>query len=319
MKKLITTVFLLSAASAFAALPDGYTPVDGIFSTAGGKQWINTGYTPACTDRIEFKVKIPSLSTMCVYCSRTDAKVDTFTCFLEDKNGYRFRFDRKNEVDNGYSSQVISAEAVYAAVADGSTCACTLNDAPSATMGSGTFTPGSPLVLFASHKRGAGTIVTSDLNWFAVLTMYYFRVADKDGNVKVDLMPCKNASGVAGLYDLRRNAFYPSLGDAAFGAIVIEPTRPVAITGVIARQRWPWNNLVDVDFNLDGSGRDGELYRIEVKAQRQSGGAIHLARTLPGGHVVEPGARRVTWDFGKDCPNVKATDMVITVSATTIE
>lgn len=319
MKKLITSVFILSATFAFATLPDGYTPVDGIVSTSEGKQWINTGYPLACTDKIEFKIKVPTLTAMCIYCSRTDGKVNTFTCFLEDKNGYKFRFDRNDDVDNGYSEQTISGGAVYAVVADGSTCACTLNDAPSATMASGSFTPGSPLVLFASHKRGAGTIVTSDLNWFAVLTMYYFRVTDKDGNVKVDLVPCKNASGVAGLYDLQREAFYPSQGDADFDIVSVEPTQPVAVTGVTARQRWPWNNLVDVGFNMDGSGKDGELYRIEVKAQRQSGGAIHVAQTLLGGHVVEPGVRHMVWDFGKDCPNIKAADMLFTVSATPIE
>ena len=203
-------------------LPDGYTPVDGIASTVGGKQWINTGYTPACTDRIEFKVRIPTLSTLCVYCSRTDGKVETFTCFLTDKNGYRFRFDRNDDVDNGYSPQVLSAGAVQEVIADGSSCKCTLNGVPSATMKSGTFTPKRELTLFASYPKDK-EIATENLTNFAVLEMYYFRVKDKDGNVKVDLTPCvRTSDGAVGLYDLAEREddnFYPSQGTSAFGAV----------------------------------------------------------------------------------------------------
>lgn len=225
---------LLSARTVRAALPEGYAPVDGVASTSGGKQWINTGYVPVCTDRIEFKVRIPTLTTLCVYCSRTDGKVETFTCFMTDKSGYKFRFDRNDDADNGYSSQVLSAGAVYEVLADGSTCKCTLNGVPSASMKSGSFTPRREVTLFASYPKDK-EIATANLTNFAVLEMYYFRVTDKDGNVKVDMVPCVRASdGSVGLYDLagrKDDNFYPSQGTSAFKAATdgVNVSSPVRI------------------------------------------------------------------------------------------
>ena len=86
----------------------------------------------------------------------------------------------------------------------------------------------------------------------------------------------------------------------------------VEITSVTARQRWPWNNLVDVDFSLDAPA--GEAYRVEVEAQCAGGAKRYYATTLKTDPTVLAGENRVTWDFGADYPGVRADDMRFSVS-----
>ena len=86
----------------------------------------------------------------------------------------------------------------------------------------------------------------------------------------------------------------------------------VEITSVTARQRWPWNNLVDVDFSLAAPA--GEAYRVELEAQCAGGAKRFYATTLKTDPTVMAGENRVTWDFGADYPGVRAEDMRFSVS-----
>ena len=86
----------------------------------------------------------------------------------------------------------------------------------------------------------------------------------------------------------------------------------VEITSVTARQRWPWNNLVDVDFNLTAPA--GETYRVELEAKCAGDTKHFAAKTLVTDPTVMAGENRVTWDFGADYPGVRAEDMRFSVS-----
>ena len=85
-----------------------------------------------------------------------------------------------------------------------------------------------------------------------------------------------------------------------------------SVSGVTAKQRWPWNGIVDVDFTL--AGKAGENYRVEVTATSAKSGTFY-AKTYLTEPVVSAGNNRVSWDFGRDYPNVKEDDVVFTVSA----
>ena len=88
------------------------------------------------------------------------------------------------------------------------------------------------------------------------------------------------------------------------------------ITGVAANQRWPWNGLMDVDFTLSGSAAS-MAYRIELSATYNDGANKVYAKSYHTEPVVEgDGAKRVTWDLGADCPDLKADDFTVTVAAT---
>lgn len=90
------------------------------------------------------------------------------------------------------------------------------------------------------------------------------------------------------------------------------------ITGVSSRQRWPWNNLVDVDFTINGNA--GDPYAIALSATCNGGATILTAKTFASEPVVAAGAQsRVVWDLGADYPDLKADDFIVTVTATPLK
>lgn len=90
-----------------------------------------------------------------------------------------------------------------------------------------------------------------------------------------------------------------------------------SISNVSARQRWPWNSLVDVDFSVDGAAA-GEAYAVSVSGTATIGGkdATFSARTFATEPIAKAGANRVVWDFGADYPETKVDDLLVTVTAT---
>lgn len=87
------------------------------------------------------------------------------------------------------------------------------------------------------------------------------------------------------------------------------------VTGVSARQRWPWSNLVDVGFTIGEAETDAQ-FKIEVKASYAGGDRIIEAKTFVTEPVAKPGSGHVTWDLGADCPELKAPDLRVAVIAT---
>ena len=96
---------------------------------------------------------------------------------------------------------------------------------------------------------------------------------------------------------------------------LITVSQAFTVTDVSAHQRWPWNNLVDVDFTIGGAAA-GDTFKIDVKATYAGGDRTLTAKTFTTDPVVKPGANRVTWDFGADNPGFKAEDLRVAVTAT---
>ena len=86
----------------------------------------------------------------------------------------------------------------------------------------------------------------------------------------------------------------------------------VSVTGVTAKQRWPWNNLVDVEFTVAAPA--GEVYRVVLDAECAGGAKKVSATTFLSDPTATAGTNHVVWDFGADYPNVRAEDMQVTVS-----
>lgn len=89
--------------------------------------------------------------------------------------------------------------------------------------------------------------------------------------------------------------------------------RAVEVSDVTAKQRWPWNNVVDVSFTVSDLPA-GETYRACLTAQSASGGAAYGARTFLSDPVVSAGANRIAWDFGADHPELYDPEMKVAVS-----
>ncbi len=91
----------------------------------------------------------------------------------------------------------------------------------------------------------------------------------------------------------------------------------VNVSNVSVRQRWPWNNLVDIDFSLSDT-ESGALYQIDVAARFPGiEGDEVAAKSL----VTEPlvsgdGAHRVTWDLAADHPGLVTSNFTARVTVT---
>ena len=91
----------------------------------------------------------------------------------------------------------------------------------------------------------------------------------------------------------------------------------LTVTDVTARQRWPWNNLVDVDFTLGGTD-SGTWYQIDIAATYPGMAGDEVgAKTLVSEPVVTgDGTHRITWDLNADCPGLVTTNFSVRVTAT---
>ena len=90
---------------------------------------------------------------------------------------------------------------------------------------------------------------------------------------------------------------------------------PPVVSNVVARQRWPWNGLVDVDYEIGGT-TSGLVVRISFEEQggegRTWGATNFLGNARP---TADPGPHRATWDTkAAGVTNVVAANVVATVS-----
>ena len=189
----------------------GYTVLDYVQSPADNttsKVLIDTLYKPICTDRVETKVAFASSisGTQGIFSSRKAYNRQTFTCLL---NSSTIRFDR-NTTTGHATSGTVSQNTPYEIIADFGAFRYMINGgAPlAASGGTTTFTAHTNILLFAT---GEATAPASSCK------MYYFRVFDKDGNMKVNMVPASK-NGTAGFYDTVRKLFLvPASGELIAG------------------------------------------------------------------------------------------------------
>ena len=100
-------------------------------------------------------------------------------------------------------------------------------------------------------------------------------------------------------------------------AIATSAKADVSIADVSARQRWPWNNLVDVDFSLSGT-EAGAYYQIDVAATFPGivGDEVGAKTLITEPVVSGDGAHRLTWDLEAQYPGLVTTNFKVRVTAT---
>ena len=91
----------------------------------------------------------------------------------------------------------------------------------------------------------------------------------------------------------------------------------VTIDNITARQRWPWNGLVDIDFTISGAAA-GEVFAIDINATAAGGATSLSAKTYAEEPLVGVGTSRVVWNLGADYPDFRANDLRVSVTATPI-
>ena len=180
---------------------------------ANNSTFIDTGWTPFLTDRVETKVRFSTFDVnQGVFSARQSTSTNTFTCVLSTS---KLRFDHhttnpyvyhRAEGANSFTAYAKGCD--YEIVMDGNTCAFSVNGAISSTQltsnpADPSATPGITMRLFAVATKGSGhTLFAKGLR------MYYFRAYDKNGNLKLDFIPVRRKNdGQVGFYDRVGNVF----------------------------------------------------------------------------------------------------------------
>ena len=208
---------IMSAAGDFVLSQAGYELLSYVATSASNndalKASVDTGYTPLLTDRVETKVRFGSLDTnQGIFTVRATTATNTFSCILSTK---RIRFDLHatspytyHRAQGAASDTDYVTDADYEIVMDGGTGAYSVNGDVSATTlksnpGDPAATPNMTFRLFVVATKGVGVSLPAK-----GCRMYYFRVYDKDGNLKLDMVPVRRTSdGKAGFYDRVANVF----------------------------------------------------------------------------------------------------------------
>lgn len=99
-------------------------------------------------------------------------------------------------------------------------------------------------------------------------------------------------------------------------ALAISYTTVLAATvsDVTARQRYPWNGMVDIDYTITGSDVDTEDTAIAVKVTDTDTGKVYTPTNFLEVPPTVVGRHRITWSTEADGLNLIASNVTVTVS-----
>ena len=298
----VAAIAVALGAEARSALPVGYQEVEYFTSF---KTTVKTGYTPEVTDRVETKVYITGTSgNRGIFCARKNgSSVGAFTCLASpNSSSYSVRSDYGNydssRVVSGFKQgadmTVVFNNDDYQSVLTGQDSSGNILTKTVPLYGGtgGTVTTfdnnegvvGSELLLFALHN---GDVSTPTANTYETwMRCYYFRVYDRYGKLKMNLVPCKNlmtteTAKIYGFYDTVSQRFLePIYGatDSSCGggaevyardvedlqelAYVDTPTNQWVNTGV----KPAWCDRVEMRFRPLGRDAARALYWCRAEA-----------------------------------------------------
>lgn len=179
-------------------LPAGYTEVEYIESS--GMQYINTGFKPNNNTRTLARAQFTATTQQALFGARTAAGSKNYT-FLINSSG-QFRSDYNTSQTQTWSADLLTLRDYDK---DGET---TTVDGTAQSYTNATFQCDYTMALLALNS--AGTV-----QWYASARLYSCQIYD-DGTLVRDFVPCTNADGTAGLYDLAGAQFYANAGSGTF-------------------------------------------------------------------------------------------------------
>lgn len=205
-----TGVFL--AGPPKATLPEGYTQLEYIQST--GIQYINTEFNPSSDTRVDMTCEPTTTGTgKGIFGARKSASVDEFGVDIPSTTAIRSIY--------GTESQNLTVSTVlqkFSIVKNKNVC--TVNGT-AITHTKQNFTTSFPIRLFDKNSGGSA--------WGQIsMKLYSCQIYDNGTPVR-NFIPCKNPSGVVGLYDLVDGKFYTNAvaGNFTAGETVTWPEEPV--------------------------------------------------------------------------------------------
>lgn len=205
-----TGVFL--AGPPKATLPDGYTQVEYIQST--GIQYINTEFNPSSETRVDMTCEPTTTGTWKgIFGARKSASVDEFGVDIPSATEIRSMYGTESK-----SLTVSTVLQKFSIVKNKNVC--TVNGT-AITHTKQNFTTSFPIRLFDKNSGGSA--------WGQISMKLYFCQIYDNGTPVRNFIPCKNPSGVVGLYDLVDGKFYTNAvaGNFTAGETVTWPEEPV--------------------------------------------------------------------------------------------
>ena len=180
-------------------LPSGFTKLAYIQSS--GTQYINTGFKPNQNTRVVVDMQLTdSTLEQTPFLARTASKENSFGIFLQSA-GWTVDY---GTLRLNFSSKITATERLSL---DFDKTKVTMNG-EMLTFSAQEFLAPVNLFLFARNTNGT-------LNYYAIAKLYFCRIYD-NGTLVRDFVPCINASGEVGLYDLVTQAFYGNDGTGTF-------------------------------------------------------------------------------------------------------
>ena len=203
-------------------LPSGYTELEYIQST--GTQYINTGFKPNNNTHVFLIANLTSTPTgnTSLFGARTAATSKNYAMLFIPPV---FRSDYNNSY-----TQTWGITATTKRTYDKNKETTTL-DGTSKSYTNALFQADYALYLFAINSAGAS-------QWYASMQMYACQIYD-NGTLVRNFIPCKNTSGVVGLYDTVEGQFYSNAGTGSFTAgpeVIHEPDAPADFTASVSSQ-----------------------------------------------------------------------------------
>ena len=187
-------------------LPEGYAEVQYIQSS--GTQYVDTGFKPNQDSRVLIKLSTSETGSHTVFGADIDW-VDNGFALGVGFTHYGKETGTISGLNNGSPHEVDFNKNIISM--DGSTVLA---------MGASTFSVPHNLALFANNRAGGIQEKTT-------MALYYCRIYDGNTIIR-DYIPCKNAGGAVGLYDLIGQKFYGNAGTGSFtaGPVVERPKDP---------------------------------------------------------------------------------------------
>lgn len=197
------------------SLPSGYKKIEYIQSS--GTQYIDTGIIGSYDTRVTAEFEILSIGSGTVFVFGSQANNNVRYC-LGITSASVFRSDYGTEYISGPSA---ATGTKY--TADKNRNVCTINGT-AINSNAQTFTGTTNIYLFARSYSSLS---------YANLKMYGCKIYSNDVLVR-DFIPCKNASGVAGMWDDVNSVFYGNAGSGTFTAgLEIKGAHKVLIDGTL--------------------------------------------------------------------------------------
>lgn len=177
-------------------LPTGYTQLDYVEGT--GDQYVDTGFKPNQNTRLQMDVDVLSMGSSDRFLFGARAAYQDTAIYLASTSG-------NSSWLVGYADdvQTISDQCTGRHTIDYNQNTITIDDI-SHSFTVTTFAPDYNMYLFACNQSG-----TAIANKYAIMRLYSCKIYD-NGTLASNYIPCKNASGTAGLYDLVNSSFVSS-------------------------------------------------------------------------------------------------------------